>query len=105
MLSTDHSVADGQSCSSEDSLPLMSKEIVIPSPSPVVRLITNYSPSLQLCFGNVLQRILRLCVFLSFPGAFVSVTYRRHGLSFPGGRGPEVHGAAPQIGHLHPGYE
>ncbi|XP_036970148.1 centrosomal protein of 63 kDa [Acanthopagrus latus] len=35
VLSTDHSVADGQSCSSEDSLPLMSKEIVIPSPSPV----------------------------------------------------------------------
>ncbi|XP_030290378.1 centrosomal protein of 63 kDa [Sparus aurata] len=33
--STDDSAADGQSCSSEDSLPLMSKETIIPSPSPV----------------------------------------------------------------------
>lgn len=99
--STDDSAADGRSCSSEDSLPLMSKETIIPSPSPVVRLITNCNPSPQLCY--------RLCssavCFPSLPGAFLNVTCRRHGFSFPGGRGPEVHGAAPQIGHLHPGYE
>lgn len=51
------------------------------------------------------SRILQACCFLSLSGAGVSITCRRHRVSFPGGRELAVHGAAPETGRPHPGYE
>lgn len=43
--------------------------------------------------------------FAFLPGVLANVTFRRHGLSFPGGGKPEVQGATAETGRPHPQYD